>query len=355
MRLVTVSTVCLCLAGGCSSLTPLLEVTGRALPVASAPAPVDPDKQRWAANEGLERQHDHTLRAVDNLVRKYRPACPEPAEHHAAMLALDEVFHYTNINITDSAAVQDFLRRRLEVAALEMESTTASRDAIIWKLYDHAFVVRTATATVAFDLTRGPWLDKPGFPELATRIARQCDALFISHIHGDHRDEFVIRAFQAQGKPVVGPGSLARDGKTVHRVALAHERELGVVVLPGYQKELENDVYLVTTPEGLCFAHTGDLAQGVQTPGRMWDWIDHVKDNQRIDVLFVNCWTPQLQRTVRGFGPRMVITGHENELWHNIEERKGYYLSYDRLRRLEVPSIVMTWGESCRFPVVHER
>jgi len=351
MKLVTVFAVCLCLTGGCSSLTHHREDTRPRLPVASAPAPVDPDKQRWSADQGLERQHDHTLRAVDNLIRNHPPACPEPAERRLAMLALDEVFHYTNVNITDSGAVQEFLRRRLEVAALEMEQTSVHQVVVIWKLYDHAFIVRTATVTFAFDLTRGPWRDQPGFGELAVRIARQCDALFISHIHGDHLDEFVIQAFQAQGKPVIGPGSIARHGKTVHRVEVARGRRLGVLVLPGYQGELENNVYLVTTPEGLCFAHTGDLHQGSQTPGQMWDWIDHIKDNQRVDVLFVNCWTPQLQRTVRGFGPRLVLTGHENELWHKIEERKGYYLSYDRLRGLEIPSIVMTWGESCRVAV----
>ena len=88
----------------------------------------------------------------------------------------------------------------------------------------------------------------------------------------------------------------------------------------------------------------------------MWDWIDYVKDHWQVDVLMVNNWTPDLQRVVRGFDPQVVIPGHENEIGHAVEDRKPWFMDYDRVRGMSYPSIIMTWGESYFFsggPVVN--
>jgi hypothetical protein len=50
--------------------------------------------------------------------------------------------------------LEEFFQRRMAQAAAEIGRTRVERGAVIWKLYDHAFVVRTRTVTLGFDLAR---------------------------------------------------------------------------------------------------------------------------------------------------------------------------------------------------------
>jgi beta-lactamase superfamily II metal-dependent hydrolase len=301
---------------------------------------VDPSWDTQNLYTYCNRQHEYSLQAVDTLLRQLRPGYPDPIDRRLAMVALDEALHYGDPNAAHSVAVRDFLKKRLEVAVYELDNTTVTRGAVIWKLYNHAFVVRTPTVTFAFDLTRGFSLT-PEINTLTAAIADHCDALFVSHEHGDHQDAWVMGLFYAQLKPVITTGTFVRDGMTRYPIALSGGRQLEAVIFPGYQISVENNVPLVLTPEGMSFSHTGDLSGSF-----MFWWIDHIKDNWDVDILMVNNWTSSLQRTVRGFDPEVVLTGHENEVSHPVYQRMGNYYSYDRLRTLEYPSIVMTWGES---------
>ncbi len=319
-----------------------------ALPTPNPPAEAPPSRQSYPEAALLERQHAWSLYAVDSLIRRVRPGFPESPERLLPMLTLDECLHYAGVP-GQSTAAESFCRARYEVAAFEMERSEVQSGALIWKIYNHGFVVRTKSVTVAFDLTRSWWGMRENQPEweaVTRRIIDRCDALFISHLHGDHQDDWVIQTFRDQGKPVLMPDSLKRDGKSRQPVALSGGREVQAVVFPGYQSELENNVTVVFTPEGMSFAHTGDLFQGNATPIALFDWIDHVKDTCRVDVLMVNIWVMDLHRVVRGFDPVVVIPGHENEVGHGIDKRKPFYLDYDRLKGLEYPGIVMAWGES---------
>lgn len=313
------------------------------------PGATDPDIQAYDEESLLDRQHEWTLFEVDRILRLHRPQWPEPPARRLALLAVDEVVHYSQVP-RYSPATADFARRRLEAALYDMEnSAPVRRGALIWKLYNHGFVVRTSSVSFAFDLTRSWWgmsVDDPTFNTLAMRIIDQCDALFVSHDHGDHSDDWVIQAFESRGKPVIGPWGLDADGRTHHRVELPDNRHLYVVMYPGYQSDLICSVPIVFTPEGMSFAHTGDLWQSNSTPTTMWDWIDHVGECHEVDVLFVNCWVMQLPRVVRGFDPVLVITGHEDEVGHEINKRKPFFMSYDRVQDIEYPSVLMMWGES---------
>ena len=325
-------------------------------PVLSAPAPSwDGDEIR----DYLDRMHEHSLNAVEAILRTSRPTASEPASRHLAMLMLDEALHYDEPDSNASPAVKSFFRTRLEVAALEIPRTRVEHGVVIWKLYDHAFVVRTATVTVAFDLTRSYWGmagDEPQIEDFTRRIIDQCDVLFVSHVHDDHFDKWVTDTFLAQDKPVVAPANvdpdekritrLSRDPDARQRVKLSNGKELEVVVFPGFQGDLENNVSLVYTPEGLSAAHTGDLFKSNSTPGDPWQWIDHVKDKWQVDMLLVNVWTSDLKRVIEGFNPSLVFTGHENEMGHEPLKRKTNYLAYDRMRDSTYPWVLMTWGES---------
>lgn len=312
--------------------------------------------------EYMERQHRMVLHEVDKLLREVRPAYPEPKQRRLAMLAVDETLHYQDPNANASPAVKSYYKARLDAAAYEIEKTRVREGAVIWKLYDHAFVVRTASVTVAFDLTRGFWATTTGQPEVdepMKRIVEQCDALFISHNHGDHFDDAVRDQFLAEGKPIVAPADVfqsesriirpTRDGSTRQKVQLKNGRQLEVVVFPGFQGPTVDNVSLVFTPEEMSFAHTGDLAEtagNVPAPEDIWKWVDHVKDHWKVDVLMVNGWTTDPMRTIEGFGPKLVFTGHENEVGHDPLQRKPHCQAYEKLKDCKTPWITMEWGES---------
>jgi L-ascorbate metabolism protein UlaG (beta-lactamase superfamily) len=284
--------------------------------------------------------------------------------------------------------VQQFFHARIERAVAEMEKTHPTEGLYIWKIYNHGFVVRTPTITVAFDLYRGPeafrWdaptgrtpVACPDFPiskELTQRLVSQCDALFVSHEHRDHADPVVADLFLAQGKPVVAPdpvlkGSplhdritpMKREADTIQKLSIQNgARELQVVIYPGQQYQsggVPNNVVLVISPEGYSFAHNGDQINDPY-PAYQEDfkWIDGVREHHRVDLLITNCWTNDVLRMVRGFNPQLVVPGHENELGHQMNDRVPYWgdesfleLNYSQMKS-EYPALPLAWGESYHF------
>ncbi len=322
--------------------------------------PAEPGRAKPSELDAMyDRQAEVSLEMVADVLNRVRPQLPEPAERRMALLLLDGVFHEEGA--PRRAAVQAFHHARIGRAADEIASGPGGGGAVIWKLYDHAFVVRTPTVTLAFDLTRGGSAGAAGFEvadEVMGRIVDQCDVLFISHPHGDHADEWVAGRFIEQGKPVVATPETWADkefhGKITKLRREAHARQplaiqagrrtLDVVVYPGHQGDLANNFVLVITPEGLSFCHTGDQANEAD-----FEWIDQVSQHHRVDVLMPNCWTPSIARMARGVKPALMITGHENELGHPIIQRKAYWQTHDRTAACPCRVLVMTWGESYRY------
>lgn len=309
--------------------------------------------------EYLNWQAQNLLEMVEEIAERFPPNEQEPIARYMAMLMLDAVFH--DVKAPERPAVQEFFHRRMELAVKEMENTRVNEGAIIWKMYDMGFVVRTNTVTVGFDLIRGRFVGAEGFPiedSLMTRIIEQCDAHFISHQHGDHADPWVVRTFIDQGKPVVAPPDLWPDDPVfeaiTHLERRAHsvqsltiqsgKRELKVVIYPGHQgAAVLNNVVLVMSPEGLSFCQTGD-----QSNDEDFIWIDRVGENYWIDVLLPNCWGRNPPRQAKGFNPELIIPGHENELGHSIDHREAYALDYSRWQ-VPYPKVIMTWGESYHY------
>lgn len=335
----------------------------------------------------LNRQAAALLAKVNETLQRVPPAVPEPAERRLALLLLDGVLH--DSFAPNRPPVQEFYHGRIGQAVADLEKTRVARGATIWKLYNDGFVVRTKSVTLAFDVYRGApgfrlddaqgqrtEVPSPGFPigdDLVGRLVRQCDVLFVSHPHGDHADPAVAAAFLAQGKPVVAPAEafagepfrdqvthLERRAELVQQLAIqGGKRRLEVVIYPGQQyqgKGLPNNVSLVTTPEGLSFAHNGDQINDPPEYKEDYRWIDHVHEHHRVDVLMTNCWTDDILRMVRGFDPKLVLPGHENELGHQLWDRVPYWgdseylkLTYPQLLASKYPVLVMTWGERYHY------
>ena len=334
------------------------------------PPLIDPSLN-LAENLHLNSQAEALLATVDATLRRHSPALPEPAARRLALLTLDAVLH--DEYAPARPPVQAFFKQRIARAVEEIEKAQVRTGAQIWKLYNHGFVARSASVTFAFDLVSAQNVRSEGFriPDgLIARLADACDALFISHRHRDHADEFVARAFLDHGKPVVAPPEVWRErpihAEITHLQRTAHElqslpvqggaRQLRVVCYPGHQGgSIENNVPLVFTPEGLSFAQFGD-----QSNSDDFVWIDVVKEQYEVDVLLPNCWTTDIVRAVKGFDPAVVITGHENEMGHTIDHREPYWLSYQRRSGsarfggdpevgYQTPLVLMTWGESYHY------
>jgi len=305
----------------------------------------DPDSKTdwWGDIDGYINQQDKvTLSLVNEALRIYPPSIEESLSRKMALVLIDNVMHEEKAPFRP--AVQEFFHSRIAGAIKEIKSTKVEKGAMIWKMYDHTWIVKTASVTMAFDLQRGI----PRIPEFITgkdkmkELINVVDILFISHFHGDHADSWVAEQFIDQNKPVITPPgvfeSLPIYAKIDHpeRIALkvqsiklpGKDLKLSVVINPGHQSEkILNNVYIVTTPEGLTFSHTGD-----QSYEPDFEWIDKIGDNFKVDVLFVNSWYFQTGfRTGTGFRPKLIIPGHENELGHTIDHREPFWLNNNRL------------------------
>lgn len=308
----------------------------------------------------LNDQAKFILGLACKTLEKYPPQLPEPMERRLSLAAIDGVLH--NVNATARPSVQEFFHSRWDKAIKEIETTRVDEGAMVWKFYLSGFIVRTPTVTFAFDLTSGYETGVEGFKisdDVMGRAVRQCDALFVSHHHPDHADEWVARAFIEQGKPVVAPPGVWRNepinSKITHLKNKPHllqslpvqngKRELKVVIYPGHQGRIPNNVSLVFTPEGISFCHTGDQGGNRDDFG----WMDSVGKHHRVDVLMPNCWSRDIVRMARGFNPRLIIPGHENAMGHEIDHREPFWLTYRRLEKSTKPLMPMCYGESFHY------
>lgn len=302
---------------------------------------------------------DRSLRWAGDILDDYPPAVIENPVRRAALIRLDDILHIESAPA--KPLVQEFYRARIEQAVREIEATPPAPGLRVWKLYNHGFFVRTASVSFAFDIV--PGAGTPGFSvprEVLARLADQADALFISHRHADHANAGTARLFLDRRKPVVAPEGLwkgqeiaaalvypQRSATLVHTLPLLDgKRVLRFVAYPGHQgASLINNVYLVTTPDGLTVVHTGDQS-GADAD---FEWIDRIGRRHKVDLLLPNCWTDDIQRVARGVNPRLIITGHENEMGHTVDHREDYTQTYNHLFGSRYPFLVMAWGESYRY------
>lgn len=324
----------------------------------------DPDKkiEWWGDIDGfLNQQAKVTLGMVNEVLKMYPPAIMEPLPRKMALLMVDNVLHEEKA--TQRPAVQDFFHKRIENAVEEIRTKKVKEGAIIWKLYNHTFIVKTPSVTIGFDIQRG--VNGVDSFRLSKKLILQLidvvDILFITHKHDDHADEWVAEMFLAKNKPVVSPPGIWPDS-SIYQKILHPERKADViqeiylptkgfylksVIYPGHQGEtLLNNVYLVFTPEEMSFSHTGD-----QSNLEDFEWIDRIGDIYSVDVVMTNSWAvyPGL-RLAQGYRPRLIISGHENELGHTIDHREPYWLNYLRLEdNPSFPWVQLVWGEKFSY------
>ena len=343
-------------------LIPLLIVTYPSYTQVKEYIPIDP-RLTQPQDMMLNVQAEVALDLVNEVLIKVPPQHPEPLERTLALYLLDALLH--EVYAPQRMPVQEFLQKRIENMAVELENIKVKEGAFIWKLYSHSFVVRTREVTVGFDLIRPAIRFENFYTDTKAemeRIIRQCDILFVSHEHTDHADEWVALQFIAQGKPVVVPpgvfkdqpfyGKLLipdRDPKKLHNLSYQDgKKALKVVIYPGHQAnhDMYNNVPVIYTPDGLCISHTGDQNIRDNNP-QDTVWIHDIKNHHKVDVLMYGVYMPH--PLIKGFDPKLVIAGHENEMGHGIHSRFPYWRVHDRLKTLPYPYVILTWGEKYHY------
>ena len=327
--------------------------------VAQEPAKVKPKKFHGNPDYYLEVQGTHLFRNTDKALDEFPPMVNASVARKLALFSLDALHHDTRYDNSD--AMREFCNSRMEKVVAEVQKPV-KKGLKIYRVYNEGFVAKTKSVTIAFDLVRGTYLSRGKYVGSDYRIVtdaqmeaivEQCDVMFLSHNHTDHIDRWVVDKFIAAGKPVIAQQEIlpgvegvshwrTEGGIYDSELELKNGEKLQVKIFPGYQRPSLNNVPVITTPEKYTISHTGDQHDRKSTA----DWIATVKDNApKIDALIVNCWTPNILQTLKGFDARYVFTAHENEMGHSIDHREAYWLTFDKLKSTEYPYVVMAWGE----------
>lgn len=334
-------------------------------PTAQTPA-VTPPAVAQPAEQLSDADAQAQITAIFEGLDANPPTVPESQQRRTFLRMLDTLCHYESA--TNSPPIRAAFNARIARALAEIAGTapTGSRPAVTM-LYNMGVIVRTPTVTIGFDLVRGPMHISD---DVSRGFVSQCDVLFITHAHGDHASEWVRDEFLAQGKPVVAPLSawpedarltrLDRHAQLRQKLAVqSGKRTLEVIVYPGHQGDLENNVYCVYTPEGSGIMQTGDQANHDD-----FAWIDRIKDGpDKVDVLICNCWSFNIARLVRGVNPRLVLPTHHLEMSHEPSHRETYEQTYGRYDGTNTsfdsregdgyqgyPMSALAWGETISLP-----
>lgn len=309
----------------------------------------------WGKEDAyLLKQAAHMFSLADQALTENPPVVGAPTARKLALYNLDAMLHEVKYDNTEPFC--DFIDSRIGKVIEDMKNSV-KKGVKIYKIYNDGFVARTKSATIAFDVVRGECkTQKLLSNDQIDAIVEKCEVLFLTHNHGDHVDKYVVDKFIEAGKPVIAAADILPnlEGVTHYRseseildkeVTLKSGEKLQVKIFPGHQSPMMCNIYVVTTPDKYTLAHTGD-----QYDKNDMEWIATIKDNApKIDALTINCWSYQIADAIKGFNPRYVITGHENEMGHTIDHREAFWLTFQKMEPVEHDYVVMAWGEWFSF------
>ena len=304
----------------------------------------------WGKSDAyLHKQAFQMFDLIDEALTENPPTIGAPMVRKLALYNLDAMLHETKYDNTEP--FKQFVDSRMQKLLAEL-GKPVKKGLKIYKVYNDGFIARSQSSTIAFDIVRGAIQGKEIISEAYIKqIVDQCDILFITHNHGDHADRLVANLFIQAGKPVIAPSNIwendtyiqhLRSDKMINQeIELNDGKKLQVKILPGHQSELINNIYVVTTPEKKTVVQTGD-----QYHKEDINWLVNIyQEIPRPDALLVNCWTNRMNDLIEGFSPKVVITGHENEMGHTIDHREAFWLTFQKMKEIKRDYVVMGWGE----------
>ena len=313
-------------------------------------------KEYWGQSElYLEHQAYYMLDLADKALNENPPATSINLEREMALLMIDAVTHEPTP--IENPAVLDFLSRRISHVVEDLDKPLKGRKSLrIYKLYNCGMIFRTRDLTVAVDINGRAGKLIPD--ELMEKVTDKVDILFLTHNHGDHTDAHVHEMCNRKGIPIYAPDEIFKDDPKVNHIWKEEpyafdidlpKGRLGVNVLPGHQEPLQNDIWIVTMPNGKVVAAMGDQWAGER---KDLDWLKDIHTKlPRIDVLSMDCWIHDFDEHVADFNPRLIISQHENEIGaHGIDHRESFWMTMYKNRNFNastatIPWVLMAWGE----------
>jgi|SRR5690606_26778247 len=292
---------------------------------------------------------DHVYKTLD----RYPPDTLHTNERKLALFSLDGILHDTRMDT--STALKNHFNQVLGRVIDSLKSNKTEVGIRIFKVYNHGFIVQSESVTIAIDIV-GSSRHQSINDRQIQKLVDLSDILFVTHLHGDHADAVIAEMFAKQGKKVIVPTGLwedkssnyihLRDSSTLisDEIVLDNGQKLRVKVFPGHQGPVPNNMYAITTPENMTVMHTGDQANKNDR-----SWIRKLRDEVETDILLLHCWMPNFEEAINGINPRLIITGHENELQHSIDHREPYWLTFNKLKNVTIPYIIMAWGEHYHY------
>lgn len=293
----------------------------------------------------LETQTAHMLDLIDKTLTDTPPQLSSSVVRKLALYNFDAIVHEKKYDYSKALHAYICLRMNAVINDLSKPLRSGTK---IYKVYNDGFVIRTKSVTIAIDLCgrRGSFIPD----SLMRPIADKCDALFISHNHDDHADENVISMFKEKNKPIYAPSEVLPSDNYIRHIypdkmysgqLSLKNGKIQIRIFPGHQDNLLNNIYVITLPEGFTVAHLGDQYGNGDMPVLK----DIYKRIPFVDALIVDCWISNMKEIIEDFNPKIVVTAHENEMGHSIDHREPFWLTYQKMEKINKPSLIMGWGE----------
>lgn len=296
----------------------------------------------------LKDQSTIILDQAYKILDKYPPDTLYTDERKLALYSLDGILHDTRMET--SMTLKNYFNYVLDRVIDSLQSNKTVTGIRIFKVYNHGFIVQSESVTIAIDIvgsSRNQYIND----EQMQKLVDLSDILFVTHFHSDHADDVVADMFVKQGKKVIAP--ILRENKSSYYIhlrdssatitkdiVLDNNKQLKIKIFPGHQDNVPNNIYSITTPENVTVMHSGDQANRNDC-----SLIKNIKNEVETDILLLHCWMPNIEEALTGINPRLIITGHENELGHTIDHREPYWLTFNKMKSIKVPHVIMAWGE----------
>ena len=311
-------------------------------------------KEYWGRPEiYLQHQAYYMLNMADQVLNDNPPATTVNREREMAFLMVDAVTH--EADAMHNPAVLDFLAARMNHVIADLDKPLKGRKTVrIYKLYNCGTLLRTRDMIVAIDINGRNGALIPN--EIMERIVKKVDVLFLTHNHGDHTDINVRDLCHKYGIPIYATDEIFKEDKDVNHVwfegngsfeASTLKGKIPVIAIPGHQDALQNNIWVITMPNGKVVCTMGDQWKD---GGEDRDLLkDIYRKLPKIDVLIMDSWIHDFKEHLADFSPKMLISQHEDEIGaHGIDHREANWMTLyknDKIYKIDVPYVLMAWGE----------
>lgn len=268
-------------------------------------------QERWQQTASLDR---YGFQLSDTTWKQYRSYWVNDTAKAAAMENTHPILYYLHKAISTSVA--------------EIRSTTVKQGAVIWKLYNMGYVVKTKVACFGIDI------NQPGSAQLAPLL----DFVISSHVHGDHSNAELLDAMTAAGKPVYSP--FYSKGVLINST---REFSHGEVKLR-FTMNVQGDVPVIVSQidcgasaHNYTIYHIGDARSvaGFNPDKHINLFMLHIENAMNVF------------EAVARVKPGITVYDHVMELGHAVNKwRWSYQYTYNKIKQLQPASnYVLTWGE----------